>query len=227
MDSRAKPMDTPYSSLLLEETASTQDDAKSCYDGKPVLVVAAGQTAGRGRTGAGWLTAPRAMAASLAFEPDLPPDRLTLVPLLAGLAAGRVIDVDLKWPNDLLAGGGKVGGILVEASDGLVVAGFGLNLWWPQPPSGVAGLYAEDPGAGERVRIAEDWARQLLRLVAVDPWPRDEYRARCVTLGRRITWRPEGKGIAVDVADDGALVVEMEEGVERLRSGEVRHVRAG
>lgn len=56
-------------------------------------------------------------------------------------------------------------------------------------------------------------------------WAVEEYRAACVTLGRDITWEPEGSGRAVDVGSDGGLLVETSQGIESLYSGAVFHVR--
>lgn len=220
-------MDTPYSVEVVEETDSTQDDARALYRGRAVLVVAARQRKGRGRAGSRWTNAPRALAASLAFEPGWRPDRLTVLPLVAGVAAARVTGCDLKWPNDLLEDDRKVGGILVEASEGLVVCGMGLNLWWPHPPEGVGGLFDDDPGPDLGEDLARRWARQLLDLAEQGPaaWPIEEYRSRCVTIGRSITWKPDGVGVATDVAADGSLVVDTDRGRVDLRWGEVRHVR--
>lgn len=220
-------MDTPYSIEVLKETGSTQDDARALFSGQPVLVVASEQTRGRGRGGATWKTAPCAVATSLALAPNWPSDRLSLISLIAGVAAARAIECELKWPNDVTRGGLKLGGILVEASDGIVVAGLGLNLWWPNPPSGVGAVYETDPGPSRRVRLARAWADQLLSLVEAGPdrWPRDEYRRHCGTLGQEITWEPDGYGTAVDIDSDGALVVETGSGRTRLPSGVVRHVR--
>lgn len=224
-------MDTPYSVVELAETGSTQDDARGLFEGTPVLVLAARQTRGRGRTGATWETAPRAVAASLAFRPRWEPESWPLLPLLAGIAAARAVGgVSLKWPNDLVVGDAKAGGLLVEAVDGVVVAGLGLNLWWPDAPPGMTALADEDPGPAAPRLTAESWATGLLVLVEAGPerWPREEYRRRSATLGRLVTWESGergGRGRAVDVAVDGGLVVETEEGLLTLRSGAVRHVR--
>ena len=62
-------------------------------------------------------------------------------------------------------------------------------------------------------------------LLASEVWPIDEYRASCDTLGRQIEWEPDGRGRVVAVAEDGALVVDVDGVEERLVSGAVRHVR--
>ena len=168
------------------------------------------------------------MAASLACRPDWDAADLSLIPLLAGIAAGRVIDCGLKWPNDVLIADAKVGGILVESSDGVVVAGFGLNLWWPGAPDGYGALHFDDPGPERAVELAEQWAGELLELIDTGPsnWPREEYRAKSVTIGRNITWTPDGIGRAIDIAPDGALIVTTPTAQTlTLHAGEVRHVR--
>ena len=220
-------MPPPYSVVRLEDTDSTQDDARAAFDTEPVLIVAGAQRRGRGRLASEWQTAPRAMAASLAVRPSWAPVDLPLVPVLAGLAASRVLGCGLKWPNDLFIGDRKVGGILVEASEGVVVVGFGLNLWWPSPPDGVATLHTDDPGAERGFDVAQAWADELLALIETGPrsWPRDEYREASITIGRDITWSPEGAGRAVDIAPDGGLVVITHEGRTTLHASHVRHVR--
>ena len=222
-------MDTPYALVSHDVTGSTQDDARSAYEDSQVLVVAQGQTAGRGRRGATWETAPRALAASLAFRPDWPAEALPRIPLVAGLSLLQVLpgSFDLKWPNDVVRGTEKVAGILVEGSAGSVVVGVGVNLWWPGAPAGYGGIHAEDPGAGAHLTVAEDWAAVFLNRMDGDPeqWGRDDYRRPCSTLGRPITWEPDGAGTALDVDCDGALVVQTELGVRRLVSGSVWEVR--
>jgi BirA family biotin operon repressor/biotin-[acetyl-CoA-carboxylase] ligase len=147
------------------------------------------------------------------------------------LAAVDVVSaaVSLKWPNDVMLGTEKVGGILSESSDGVTVVGFGLNLWWRDPPPGASGLLVTDPGADHGPALAERWAVSLLHRLDSDhhEWGRDEYRERCSTIGRSIVWAPSGAGRAVDVGRDGALVVEVDGGVVELSSGAVREVRSG
>ena len=148
-------MATPYSVKVLNETSSTQDEARRQFTpGTPSVVVAHRQSVGRGRSGAGWLNAPRSLAVSVAFRPAWDSGSWPLIPLLAGLAARQVMEspVGLKWPNDVEKDGDKVAGILVEASAGgdedggsVVIAGMGVNLYWPDAPAGMAGLREVDP----------------------------------------------------------------------------------
>ncbi len=224
-------MDTPYALVSLDVTSSTQDVARDRFDGRPVLVVAQSQTEGRGRGGSQWETAPRALAASLALTPDWPVDGWARIPLVAGLAALDSLPdgFSLKWPNDVTRNGAKVAGILVEVAGNIAVAGIGVNLWWPKAPDGFGAVYDRDPGEAAHLTLAEDWAASLLRRLsaAVDDWGRVEYVAACATLGRRVTWQPDGIGWAEDVADDGALVVRTEDGRVRLTAGRVSEIRAG
>jgi BirA family transcriptional regulator, biotin operon repressor / biotin---[acetyl-CoA-carboxylase] ligase len=216
-------MATPYLQLWEEEVASTQDLARSQLGSLPVVVVAQRQTAGRGRGGSVWESAPRALAVSIAFRPD-EEDRRPFS-LMAGVAAGRAVDgVTLKWPNDVMADGVKVGGILVERANEVVV-GMGLNLWWPDSSERVGALHEDDPGRGLHAEIAGLWAAEMMRLIEADGWPLEEYRRLCSTLGNDITWEPEGRGTAVDITEDGGLVVEIGGARQTLTSGAIRHLR--
>lgn len=225
--------------VILEETSSTQDEARERFgdgEGGPALVVAARQTRGRGRMGSRWETAPAAAAVSLAFRPGWPARSWPLITLTAGVAALRALrgavgagaeGLSLKWPNDLMRGEAKLGGILTEAGPGPVVAGWGVNLFWPDPPPGTGALLEEEPPSGLAASLGRRWAEEVLALTGgpARDWPRAEYRRACSTLGREITWRPGGRGRARDVNSAGGLVVETEDGTAVLTAGEIREVR--
>ena len=164
-------MATRYAVVELELVESTQDEARKRHEPPdPVLVIAGHQTAGRGRLGRRWLEPDRAMFASLAFEPAWPTEAWSLIPLVAGLAARSAIEelsgvaVGLRWPNDLILGDGKAGGLLAESGDGVVIVGCGINVLWETPISGGAALYDDDPGPAIAARLAEGWADRLLDL---------------------------------------------------------------
>ena len=223
-------MATPFVAVHLEAVGSTQDEARSRFEGRPVLVTAGHQTEGRGRSGNSWRNADRALAASLAFAPEWPRSTWPRIGLVSGLAARDAThpSTALKWPNDLVIGETKVAGLLAEASDDLVVLGMGVNLYWERPIEGAGALYPEDPGATAGLDLAVAWATSVLRRVAVGPgdWGRSDYEAACVTVGRRIVWDPGGEGVAVGIADDGGLVVDTPTGRVTIHDATVSRVRA-
>ncbi|MEO6918228.1 MAG: biotin--[acetyl-CoA-carboxylase] ligase [Collimonas sp.] len=109
----------------------------------PTLLVAETQTAGRGRAGRAWLTAPSAaLTFSLAWPFAAPLHALVGLPLAVGVTIAETladfgVDVQLKWPNDVLQNGRKLAGILIEtatAADQQVwaVIGIGINLSVPE-----------------------------------------------------------------------------------------------
>lgn len=223
-------MATPYVTIIRNAVTSTQDLATEMLSvhGQPVLVVAAAQTAGRGRGGNEWWQATRAVASSLA----LPGGHLEVTEtfsLAVGLAVRSAIAdttgilVDLKWPNDLLLGDTKVGGILVERDQARTVVGCGLNLFWPNAPVGAGALLAADPGERLGRSISERWATEVLERAG--RWDRDEYIDACSTIGAQVTWQPSGSGTVVTVDERGGLVVTTESGQTVLRSGDVSTVR--
>src|SRR5579859_174553 len=124
-------------------TGSTNTDAlAAARRGAPhgSVYFADEQQTGRGRGDHAWhSTAGEGLYVSVLLRPNIPASRLPLLPLAAGLAAADAIrtnsgiEIDLRWPNDLLIGPRKTGGILVEAqSEGSVVAfavvGIGINV---------------------------------------------------------------------------------------------------
>ena len=224
-------MATPYVTIVCDEVSSTQDVALAALaeHTSAVLIVASRQTAGRGRSGNEWWQAPRGVAASMAFSDEMlevaAPFTLTVgLAVRSAVLASLGVEVQLKWPNDITTKTGKVGGILVQRTGAVTVAGCGLNLWWPEPPLGAAGLLDRDPGPDVGLPVSQHWASSVL--TGVHGWDREGYVAACATLGEEVTWEPGGRGWAVDVDAGGALIVETEGGLVSLRSGEVRTVRS-
>ena len=123
---------TPY--LYSERTGSTQDALRDGDLPHGTVAVAEHQTAGRGRSGRVWEDAPsKALLLSLLLRPP-PAAPLPQLSLVAGVAVARAleaaagVETRVKWPNDVLVGGSKVAGILLEASGGKVVCGIGINV---------------------------------------------------------------------------------------------------
>ena len=136
-----------HSIIRLSETASTNKDAmRLALAGEhlPLWVAAERQSAGRGRAGRTWVSAAGNLHASVAISLSAPPALAGQLALVSGLALYEAVRADvppaqniclrLKWPNDLLIGLAKVGGILVESttarggSEFIAVIGFGLNI---------------------------------------------------------------------------------------------------
>jgi BirA family biotin operon repressor/biotin-[acetyl-CoA-carboxylase] ligase len=130
--------------LELEEVDSTNAEGlRRALAGErgPMWIMAHRQSAGRGRSGRAWTSAPGNLMASLVLSLDSAPAKAGQLSLLAGIAAvdairraGEVPGLRLKWPNDILVGAAKAGGVLVESTSrppapGMVaVIGVGLNL---------------------------------------------------------------------------------------------------
>ncbi|MGD1105878.1 MAG: biotin--[acetyl-CoA-carboxylase] ligase [Terracidiphilus sp.] len=157
-------------------TGSTNSDAiAAARDGAPhgSVFLADEQLAGRGRGGHGWISVTgEGLYVSVLFRPQIPASRLPLLPLAAGLAAAEAIRavsgliVDLRWPNDLLVGPRKTGGILVESQTNasavtFAIAGIGINVHQRTSPPGLA-----TPGTSLDLETGKTISRQTL-LVAL------------------------------------------------------------
>ncbi len=129
-----------YTFETIDSTNSCARALAACWADEGTIVIAEEQTAGRGRLGRSWVAAPgENLTFSLILRPSIPPDRMGLLSLLiaTGLARGIEEAIGLrafcKWPNDLLYGGRKLAGILLEgafANERVdhVVVGIGLNV---------------------------------------------------------------------------------------------------
>lgn len=201
--------------LRLGVVDSTNDRAwEALRDGLPpgFVVSAEGQTRGRGREGRAFHAAPGlGLWASLTLASALPPARLPGFGVALGVAAaetlGRLagLPVDLRWPNDLMTGPLKLGGILLESrprDDGgcLLVAGLGVNLRHEADdfPPELKGLATSVSSSGGRPVLPETLLERLLP--AFDAHAADleagrtaallaAWRARCRTLGRPVRLR--------------------------------------
>jgi len=183
-----------------KSVTSTQDLARALPIGS--IVIADHQTAGRGRLDRRWESPP---GAALLVSFVLPPN--PILSLAAGVAAAEACGVGivrLKWPNDLLLGGGKVGGVLVEATPTKAVCGIGINLTWA--PKGAARLNQDRDQLLEKLRIElERWTSATADEVLA------RWRALSDTLGRRVRVELSGtaiEGIAEDIGPQGELIVD-------------------
>jgi BirA family biotin operon repressor/biotin-[acetyl-CoA-carboxylase] ligase len=142
---------------VLDTTQSTNADlrARIAELSVPLLLATENQTAGRGRAGRSWHAAPGdSLCFSLAWPLTLSTDRITGLPLAAGVAVANALHlsgwpVQLKWPNDLLLNSAKLGGLLIETVSSAraandqriwVVIGVGINIH-PNPQRDAAITY--------------------------------------------------------------------------------------
>jgi BirA family biotin operon repressor/biotin-[acetyl-CoA-carboxylase] ligase len=236
--------------LNFDSLDSTNDEAlRQLQAGRepPFWVLAREQTGGRGRRNNVWASPPGNLYSSHALRPGVPPPvsaQLSLVAALAAhdamrprLPAGARRALRLKWPNDLMLGNAKLGGILLETTSSLhesggpaLIIGIGLNLAIAPHIDGrqtaSAGL-TPSPGAASTVARALADAFEARRLL----WRkgqnfaeiRKEWLARAYRLGETIALDAGGtrlKGILHGLSPEGALEL-------LTQGGEMRHIFAG
>jgi len=235
-----------------EEIGSTNDYALSIAGDAgletPRLIWADRQHAGRGRSGHAWWSAPGALTFSLLLDSQtsgLAPETWPILSLLTGMAIAEAlaecrpgVPVGVKWPNDVLLGERKVGGILMEPSpvnSARLVVGIGVN---------VANSFATAPAALWSIATAlSDHNRQnavpiVVLLGILEHWNRviseflsgtwelpDQWRRRCVLSDRQVRVtsgdvRVEGLCLGIDAG--GALLIETPHGVIRQVAGTAR-----
>ncbi|BBX97945.1 biotin--[acetyl-CoA-carboxylase] ligase [Mycobacterium lacus] len=236
---------------VVAQTGSTNADllarAAAGVDIGGAVLIAEHQTAGRGRHGRGWTATPRAqITMSIGVcAADVPVDAWGWLPLAAGVAVvdtvsplieGAGMEAGLKWPNDVLAGGGKLAGILAEVARPVVVIGLGLNV--TQSPEevdvpGATSLLDLGVAAPDRDRLVGGLLRDLRLRIAqwrsADPQLAADYRARCLTIGSRVRAQlPGGNefvGIARGIDDQGRLCLATDVQTMVISAGDVVHLR--
>lgn len=243
----------PGVEVRVVERCTSTNDVLLKAGGNPVLLAAEEQTAGRGRRGRRWHSAPRAgVTFSLGRRIRRPARELAALSLVAGVAAARALralgvrQAALKWPNDLVVQGAKLGGILVEArsaggsrGDGAwAVIGLGINC---RRTAGLAAklkrevAFVSDHSRATRNEVIQATGMALLK--ALDEFEargldalRAEWEAMDAHAGQRLRVRlADGRvmtGVAGGLAEDGALRLVTRGGVRAVRSGRVVSARA-
>jgi BirA family biotin operon repressor/biotin-[acetyl-CoA-carboxylase] ligase len=195
------------------------------------VVVADEQTAGQGRHGHSWYSAPAAgLYCSIVLEPR------PLLTLALGLATAEAIQIpsDLRWPNDVMIGDRKIGGILVQLVDGKAIAGIGVNLNHTEFPPELEATSLRIVTGYET--YPDDLLDPLLAAIgAYTELPADDIlnlftRASSYAAGRRVTVDlPDGRiwGTTCGLNPDGYLIVREDDGTDTLiLAGGVRAARA-
>lgn len=233
------------------ECASTNTELmQRAGEGAPsgTVLVTDRQTAGRGSRGRTWMASPEAsLTFSVLWQFPGGLERLSGLSLAVGVAVVHALErcgaagVVLKWPNDILYGHAKLGGILIELhadeDAAKAVIGIGLNLRLPES-IGEPSVAALQPAALEDiVPVLPDrhvlFAALLAELASVfDRFAaggfaalRDEWHACHAWQGRSVRLLRDGRvdkeGICAGADTDGALLVETSDGLERCLSGDV------
>ena len=231
---------------VVDETGSTNADllARAASLAGPLLLVAENQTAGRGRAGRSWLSSPEgSLTFSLAWRFEGGPQTLIGLPLAIGVAlaetlAGLGVQVQLKWPNDVLKDGDKLAGILVETQSApgggiWAVTGIGLNLLMPDEMEARLGRSAA--GVPWLARMERDALVAALLdglAAALREFAARGFAAFSARWNLRHAWQGEtvvlldaGKvvqeGLAAGVDDSGRLLLDTADGRVPVLAGDV------
>jgi len=181
------------SAVVVDVADSTQDEARrrGCRPG--TVVAARRQTAGRGRLGRRWLDERgEGAAVTLVVEAD-DPARLAVA---AGLAGAKTVEgilgraTGLKWPNDLILDGRKLGGVLVEQSAGIAFIGVGINVAqtaWPPELAGRAISLRQAGAAADVLDVVCGMVRCAAETLLLDqPALLSEFRERDAMTGQTV-----------------------------------------
>lgn len=232
---------------FLPQTGSTNTEMKRlAREGAEhgTVLIAAEQTAGRGRMGRSFASPKNGLYLTILLRPDCAAERLPTLTPCAAIAVCRALkrvcgmEAGIKWPNDILFNGKKLCGILTEGigtPDGIaVVLGIGLNV-----NTAEADFPAELRGAAASIRSVTGRKTDMTRLSAAliaeldrvyDQWLRgdralpDEYRRRCVSLGREYTVQADGEEKRVyvlSVEEDFSLSVRTDGETKKISAGEI------
>lgn len=236
---------------IFHSVGSTNDVARALAEAGAragTAVLADEQTRGRGRRGRAW-TAPggHGLLLSIVLHPGAA--AAGVLPLRVGLAAARAVEalagipVAIKWPNDLMVGGRKLGGVLCEgAGEGgrsaFVVAGIGLNVlqrahdWPPELRARATSIAAETGRAVEIPDLAGRVLADVSMAIAaggevLDGEETDALARRDPLRGRNVVvdGRPAGRAAGID--REGALLVQHDGATRRIISGTVRLADSG
>jgi BirA family biotin operon repressor/biotin-[acetyl-CoA-carboxylase] ligase len=229
---------------------STNEEARrlgEAGEAGPVWITAEVQTAGRGRRGRAWASPSGNFMGTFFLRPQCSPRKAAELSFVAAVAVHDAVDgllpptlrpdLKLKWPNDLLHGGRKLAGILLESSGiagaelawlaigmGINLAQYPDNVEFPATSLAALGVPGVTPAqALERLAAAFDVRIRQWRDVQGFAAIREAWLARAAGLGGPITVRLADEtfeGTFEGLAPDGALEV-------RLPSGTLRQVSAG
>lgn len=231
----------------ISEVDSTNNKAKElantgCEDG--LLVVCENQTAGKGRLGRVWKSQKSAgVYMSMVLKPQIMPFEAAQITLMSGIACAKAIskitelDCKIKWPNDIIVNNRKMVGILTEMSAEMefvkyVVVGIGINVnneyFDDEIKDKATSAYIETGRKFKRSVFVDEVAKELLSLYEIYCKSgfsalKEKYNSICINVGQYVktVGREEIEGKALGVNDRGEILIETEEGIKNIFSGEV------
>ena len=235
--------------IHFKEIDSTNEELKrqaktNAPDG--LVCTAETQTKGKGRLSREWVSEySKGIYASILLKPQISPMEVMSITLISGLAICNSIkkvtglDATIKWPNDVLVNNKKVCGILTEMSAqtdivDYIIIGVGINvnntIFPDELKSKATSLFLESGKNVSRVELLKEVLYQIE--IATTEFITDctynllkTYKENCVTIGKTVTVIRKDKeitGIAVDLSENGALIIETEQGQKmEINSGEV------
>lgn len=223
--------------------------AKGCIEG--TAVIADGQTAGRGRRGRAWVSPPgKNLHMSVVLTPDIPPSDASLLTLMAAVACASAVKkllpltVSIKWPNDLIVSGKKLGGILTEIKADMdrifhSIVGIGVNINldacdMPEEIRPTATSIKRETGKSyPRTEFAAGILEELDRWYAVllnsgkSPVI-GEWLRLSSTIGRAVKVASGSNtfaGIAEGITDEGMLILKLpDNSLKKISAGDVVYI---
>jgi BirA family biotin operon repressor/biotin-[acetyl-CoA-carboxylase] ligase len=234
-----------------KEIGSTNDEAKRLVQlgvGEGAVIIAEGQTKGRGKPGTTWFSPKgKGIYLSIIIQPHKVQGKIEAATLLGTLASARAIrgltslDVKVKWPNDVVVGGKKVGGVLTEACKGgggktSLIVGIGLNvsLGGDELPEEIRGTASSiSMELGKKVSrtalikaLLEEFEKLYLTLLQNDTASIfDEWKILSETIGSNIKVNANGsvyEGRATGLGARGELILKTFDGkIKKFKTGNI------
>lgn len=236
--------------VVYHETVDSTQNLALSLAGKPdshgMVVIAEQQKSGRGRQKRKWFSPKGGIWLSIVLKPQIPTSKMTLLPFVAALAVCDAIkvtgiDARLKWPNDVMVSGRKVAGILLDVSAEVdeinyAVIGIGINT------NVDAQAISEHLGGIKITSISDELGRPVNRLeltkallenleryyLEMERQGTDtilrQWKKNSDMLGHKVAVMQNGKtiqGIAMDVNDDGSLLLRTDSGDIDVVSGDI------
>lgn len=241
--------------ITYEHTTSTMDIGKRIARTgfkNGTVIFAEEQSRGKGRSGHSWYC-PRykGLLFTLLLKHNMPPDHLCL---LTGTMAVSItetiretlqVPAEIKWPNDILIGGKKVGGVLVELDKGLkkqsmFLIGIGLNVNTTenelpkQTRLPATSLAIEKKGSIDRILLAKALLQDIDKWLSILKdehfgYITERWKDLCVTVGEKLTITDcdiDYTGKVIDISNNGGLMLKLDNGQIKIFRGEYAAIKS-